>query len=165
MRNLLLILLLAMTLIGCGGGGIGGSNNALRNRYQALMNDINDEDLNDTMSNYSFDFFNDCQDWQDVRDGWEDIFTTPNYHLELDDLQITFSDINGDFGVLEGSFRSTENDNGFITEEIVDFAMDFVREDGTWRLYGNQACDDAAKSQTLTKKEKVKLLLRSIRKK
>jgi hypothetical protein len=136
------LLALAALMIGCGGsGGIGGgSRTSIESRIRSMFNEINDEDLNGTMSYFSENYLNDCFDWFDVRDEFEDIFNTPNYSEDWIDLDVTFSDTDGDFGYAEGTFTIRTNDNGSIIEDQYDFAWDFIWEDGRWKQLGNQQC-------------------------
>ena len=135
------VLALALLLIGCGGGGIGGgSRSSLESRIQSMFNEINDEDLNGTMSHFSEDYLDDCFNWLDVRDEFEDIFNTPDYSEDWIDLDVTFTDTDGDLGYAEGTFTIRTNDNGNITEDDFEFAWDFVWEDGRWKQVGNQVC-------------------------
>jgi hypothetical protein len=144
MRQICVLFLLVVTLCvyGCGGGGGGGngSGNPFFSRYQSLLNDAEDEDLDDTMSNYSFDFFHDCTDYDDVEDSWADLFDDPGVSVDYSELDITFWDIQGDEGYAEGTFHVRTDDNGTITHDDPEFAMYFRREDGEWLLYGDQLC-------------------------
>lgn len=151
------LLALAALMIGCGGsGGIGGgSRTSIESRIRSMFNEINDEDLNGTMSYFSENYLNDCFDWFDVRDEFEDIFNTPNYSEDWIDLDVTFSDIQGDVGYAEGTFVIRTNDNGNVTEDPFDFAWDFVRENGRWVLIGNQLCNSTLqKQETSTPKKR-----------
>jgi ketosteroid isomerase-like protein len=137
---------IASIQFGCGGGGGGGGvggggTSGVEATVRALFTDVNQEDLNGTMSHFSDNYLNDCFDWVDVRNEFEDIFNTPNYSEDWIDLDITFSEVDGDFGYAEGTFVIRTNDNGVITEDPYDFAWDFIREDGRWKLIGNQQCN------------------------
>jgi len=149
---------LAAFLIGCGGSGDGlggGSGDPLESRIRALFNDVNQEDLNGTMSHFSDQYLNDCFDWFDVRDEFQGIFSTPSYSEDWIDLDVTFSDIQGDVGYAEGTFVIRTNDNGNVTEDPFDFAWDFVRENGRWVLIGNQLCNSTLqKQETSTPKKR-----------
>ena len=146
-KAILFFLVLAsigLVIAGCGGGDGGiGSNNVLRSRIQSFFSDVNDEDLDGTMSNFSDNYLNDCFDWFDIRDEFETLFTEPNYSERWIDLDVDFEENDGNFGYAEGTFTIRVNDGGIITEEQADFAWDFVREDGRWVLYGNQFCNVA----------------------
>jgi hypothetical protein len=137
-------LVLTLVAVGCGGGGLFDGNNdesALRSRIIALFNDVNDEDLSGTMSHFSDDYLNDCFDWIDVRNEFEDQFNTPNYSEDWFDLDIDFSEVQGDFGYAEGTFTIRTNDDGFVDEDQASFQWDFVREGNRWVLIGNQQCN------------------------
>jgi hypothetical protein len=137
----LFLLSVALCLPGCGGGGGGnGSGDALVSRYQALLRDVEDQDLEDTMSNYSFDYFHDCIDFDEEADFWDDLFSEPGLSIDIRDLDVTFTEIDGNEGYAEGSFIIRIDDDGDITEEEAFFEMFFRREDGVWRLYGDQEC-------------------------
>lgn len=140
--RILFLSLLVFGLFGCGGGGGGKNNgsNPLAQRYQALLNDAENEDLDDAMSNYSFDFLNDCEDYDDVENGLDGQFSTPNYSIDFRDLDVTFWEIDGNLGYAEGTVRVIETLDGDVEDDVLNFEMYFRRENGVWLLYGDQLC-------------------------
>lgn len=140
MRKSLLVFLSLVLLFGCGGGG--GGSDPIASRYRSLMSNVNSENLNSTMSNYSGSYLHECFSWQDAYDVWSAIFATPNYSIQLTDLTVAVSIWDTDIGegYLFGTIHVRENDNGTIIESNVDVEMWFVRVNGKWVLYGNQLC-------------------------
>lgn len=141
-----LLMAIAALMIGCGGsgggnGGGGGGTSGVESRIRSLFTEVNQEDLDGTMSHFSQNYLNDCFDWWDVQAEFDDIFSTPNYSEDWIDLDVTFSESDGNFAYAEGTFVIRTNDNGNVFEDPYDFAWDFVWEDGRWKLIGNQQCN------------------------
>lgn len=137
----------ALSTGGCGGGG-GGLQSPLRDRYLLLMSAINSENLSQTMSHYSLSYMHDCSTWQDVQSGWSAVFSEPDYALTLSNLVVVSEVVNNQTrdGLLIGSVTITEDIGGVITSETLDINMPFKKEGSSWRLFGNQTCASSASS-------------------
>jgi hypothetical protein len=116
------------------------AGNPLAARLHSFMSDVNNEDIDALMANYSLNYLDDGYTYWDARQDWLTIFNTPNYSFRLYDLHVIDSfwdDVLGE-GWLDGEMRYVENDNGNVTEGTLTFTEFFVLENGRWLLYGNQ---------------------------
>lgn len=141
--RVLLLAVLAVVVFGCGGGGGGGGSTSdpLVAVFQRIFRNIENESLVGVMENYSFDFYNACQDYNDAEDAYDNLLEPDGLALDVRDIRFTYSEHNGSTGFVEGSFVIRATDGVDYEDFPYEISMEMILEDGVWRLYGDQQCN------------------------
>jgi hypothetical protein len=147
LSGLILPLIFGAALLGCGGGGNGGTSGfndqALINSLERSFSDINSEDINDLDDDLSLDFFDDCFDRDEFLANMDDIFDDPERDFNIEVDRILDVDRGTSQGTVTYEFTIRDTING-DTDVINGTSTDvFVRENGEWRWAGNQECTTA----------------------
>jgi hypothetical protein len=154
--------LATVLVVGCGGSQ--SEEDRIVARIQSLLADANREDLNATMSNYSFDYCDDVDfcgggNYNQERDCWINTFTDPLSRVQFSDLRVT--DVQVSQAQNEGyidaivHFRVFDQFNNLIGEDDYSFRM-WMREEGTrWVMWGDGNCTDSPTSPAQKWKDRI----------
>jgi hypothetical protein len=154
----------AVTIFAIGCGGSRSDVDRIVARIQSLLSDANNENISETMSNYSFDYCDDVDfcgggTFQDERDCWVNTFTDPNTFVRFSDLRVL--DVQLNQNQTEGFIDATvhfivfDQFGGFIAEDDYTFRMFMIKEGTRWLMWGDGNCFDSPMKGFIQWKEKV----------
>ncbi|HEY0867193.1 MAG TPA: nuclear transport factor 2 family protein [Fimbriimonas sp.] len=145
MRKLLLLVFTLALMVGCGGDGNDNGfdeRNIAENFASRFVSALNSDDVDRVAPLISANFYEDCFDRRDFLDSYEqDIRDGFRYNLEILDVwDEEFLDDNE----VRFMIRIRDRDTGATDE----FPVYIRRENGTWRMYGNQDCNRSSGQST-----------------
>ncbi|HEY3413609.1 MAG TPA: hypothetical protein VGM51_11230 [Armatimonadota bacterium] len=143
MKSKLLLLaamgVMAVLVAGCGGGGGGDTDvSRIKGRYRELQKGIENKDIQRAMSVYSYSYLDYGYTYDDVKNGFANLFIDWN-NIQEDQV---FHDIRvaGNMAYVNWTetLTATDANTGQVSQSVQTYDDVLHWENGDWYLYGNQ---------------------------